>query len=131
MKIHPDIKPSCTYYRVTYHLGKKRHRLNFSDLEAATSEAEAKASQLSRGDVDAMQIYGRDRLIYGRALSAIKEPGVPLDAAALEYGQARNVLGAVSRLDAAKFYIRHHGHGIKRKLVRVAVDEMIAAKEML
>ncbi|HEY2799063.1 MAG TPA: hypothetical protein VGI85_00585 [Chthoniobacterales bacterium] len=37
------------YCRVAYHLGGKRHRLNFRDLEAATNEAEAKASQLSRG----------------------------------------------------------------------------------
>ena len=71
VKIYRDQKPQGTYYRVAYHLGGKRHRLNFRDLETATTEAEAKASQLSRGDVDAVQLSGRDRLIYGRALDAV------------------------------------------------------------
>jgi uncharacterized membrane protein YkoI len=83
VKIYRDRKPTGTYYRVAYHNGGKRHRLNFSDIEKATSEAEAKASQLSRGDVDAMQLSGKDRLVYGRAVEAVKEYGVPLDAAAL------------------------------------------------
>src|SRR5438105_11115501 len=87
-KIYKDRKPSGTYFRVVYQLGGKRHRLSFNDLQKATDEAEAKAAQLSRGDVDAMQIYGRDRLIYGRALDAIKETGVALDAAAIEYAQS-------------------------------------------
>src|SRR5215472_13513273 len=89
VKIYRDRKPSGIYFRVTYHIGGKRHRLNFCDLDKAKSEAEAKASQLSRGDVDAMQMSGKDRLIYGRAMDAVKETGVHLDAAALEYAQAR------------------------------------------
>src|SRR5262249_28671348 len=56
VKIYRDRKPSGTYFRVTYQIGGKRHRLNFSDLEKAKTEAEAKAAQLSRGDVDAMQL---------------------------------------------------------------------------
>jgi hypothetical protein len=67
VKIYRDRKSTGTYYRVAYHIGGKRHRLHFNDLEKATSEAEAKAAQLSRGDVDAMQLSGRDRLEYGRA----------------------------------------------------------------
>jgi hypothetical protein len=43
-------------------------------------EADARAAQLSRGDMDAMQISGKDRLIYGRALEAVKAHGLPLDA---------------------------------------------------
>ena len=87
VKVYRDRKPTGMYYRVAYHIGGKRHRLHFNDLEKATSEAEAKASQLSRGDVDAMQLSGRDRLVYGRAVEAVREQGVPLDAAALEYSR--------------------------------------------
>src|SRR5215469_2453009 len=96
VKIHRDRKPTGTYYRVAYHIGGKRHRLHFNDLEKATSEAEAKASQLSRGDVDAAQLTGKDRLVYGRALEAIKEHGLPLDSVALEYSEARKLLNGVS-----------------------------------
>ncbi len=83
----PRSKPEGTYFRIAYQLGGKRHRLNFRDLEAATIEAEAKASQLSRGDVDAVQLSGRDRLVYGRALDAVKEFDSPLDAVAIEYSE--------------------------------------------
>src|SRR5205814_9582523 len=130
VKIYRDRKPTGTYYRVCYHLGGKRLRLNFADLEEAKGEAEAKAAQLSRGDVDAMQISGKDRLIYGRALEAVKDYGVPLDAVALEYSGARKLLDGVSLGDAARFYARHHGKGIKRKPVAEAVEEMIEAKKL-
>ena len=128
VKIYRDRKPTGTYYRVVYHIGGKRHRLHFNDFEKATSEAEAKAAQLSRGDVDAMQLSGKDRLVYGRALDAVKEFDLPLDAVAIEYNDARKLLDGVPLVDAARFYARHHGRGIKRKAVTDAVDAMIAAK---
>jgi integrase len=128
VKIYRDRKPTGTYYRIAYHIGGKRHRLHHNDLEKAIAEAEAKASQLSRGDVDAMQLSGKDRLVYGRALEAVREFGSPLDAVAIEYSEARKLLDGVPLVDAARFYARHHGHGIKRKSVADAVDAMIAAK---
>jgi integrase len=129
VKIYRDRKPEGTYYRVTYHLGGKRHRLNFNDLQAATNEAEAKASQLSRGDVDAMQLSGKDRLEYGRAKEAVKEFALPLDAVAIEYSEARKLLDGVPLSDAAQFYARHHGRALKRKPVPDAVREMLGARK--
>jgi integrase len=128
VKIYRDRKPTGTYYRVAYHIGGKRHRPHFNDLEKAIAEAEAKASQLSRGDIDAAQLSGRDRLVYGRAVEAVREHGVPLDAAALEYSEARKLLDGVPLIEAVRFYSRHHGRGITRKPVTDAVDAMIAAK---
>ena len=128
VKIYRDRKPTGTYYRVAYHIGGKRHRLHFNDLGKAISEAEAKAAQLSRGDIDAAQLTGQDRLVYGRAIEAVKEHGAPLDAIALEYSEARKLLDGVSMIDAARFYSRHHGQGITRKSVADAVEAMIAAK---
>jgi len=118
VKIYRDRKPTGTYYRVAYHIGGKRHRLHFNDLEKATSEAEVKASQLSRGDIDAAQLTGQDRLVYGRAVEAVKEHGAPLDAVALEYNEARKLLDGVSLIDAARFYSRHHGPGIHAQTSR-------------
>lgn len=129
VKIYRDRKPTGTYYRVAYHLGGRRHRLHHNDLQKAIDEAEAKAAQLSRGDVDAVQITGRDRLVYGRALEAVKQFDVPLDAAAIDYSEARKLLDGVPLMDAARFYARHHQRGVKRKTVADAVDDVIAAKK--
>jgi integrase len=128
-KIYRDQKPSGTYFRVVYWIGGKRHRLNFADLDEAKSEAEAQAAKLSRGDVDAALLTGKDRLVYGRALEAVRDFGVPLDAAAIEYREARKLLDTVPLLDAARFYERHHSRDITRKSVVDAVEEMIAAKK--
>ena len=130
VKIYRDRKPEGTYYRVAYHLGGKRHRLNFRDLSQARNEAEAKASQLSRGDIDAVQLSGRDRLVYGRALDAVKEFDVPLDGVAIQYAEAQKLLDGAALLDAVRFYARHHGKGIKRMHVADAVEEMTAQKAL-
>src|SRR4029077_1070047 len=76
VKIYRDRKPTGTYYRVAFHIGGKRHRLHHNDLEKAIAEAEAKAAQLSRGDIDAVQLTGRDRLVYGRALGEKTDHGL-------------------------------------------------------
>jgi len=128
VKIYRDRKPENTYYRVTYYLGGKRYRLNFSDLQEATNEAEARASQLSRGEVDALQLSQDDYREYGRAKNEVEDFNLPLDAVAIEYKEARNILDGVPLIDAARFYTRHHGKGIKRESVASAVDEMIERK---
>lgn len=129
VKIYRDEREGGrTYFRVVYYLGGKRHRLVFNDLDDAKNEATAKAAQLARGDVDAMQLTGKDRLTYGRALDAVKVWNVPLDAAAIEYSEARKVLKSHSLIDAARFYMRHHGQGITGKLVSDAYEEFKKSK---
>jgi len=71
VKIYRDRRRSRDYFRVIYYLGGKRHRLVFSSLASAKAEADAKASQLARGDIDTAQLSGNDRLIYGRRPSVI------------------------------------------------------------
>jgi hypothetical protein len=109
VKIYREKKSSGIYFRVSFYAGGKRCGLNFADLDTAKTEAAAKAFQLSRGDVDAVKITGQDRVVYGRALEAIRPFGVELDSAALEYAGAKTVLGGHSLIEAAGFYMRHHG----------------------
>ena len=129
VKIYLESRPDGSiYYKLSYHLGGKRHRPSFADLDEAKNEAAAKAAQLARGDVDAMQLNGKDRLAYGRALEAIRTLGMPLDAAAIDYAEARKILKNNSLLDAARFYMRHHGHGITGKSVSEAFEAFLEAK---
>ncbi len=61
-------------------------------------------------------------------MDAVKEFDLPLDTVAREYSEARKLLDGVPLVDAARFYARHHGKGIRRKSVASAVEEMIARK---
>src|SRR4029077_13339192 len=79
-------------------------------------------------DVDAVQLTGKDRLTYGRALDAVKEFGIPLDAAAIEYAQAKKALGGHPLIEAARFFMRHHGIGITGRLVADAAHDFRQAK---
>ena len=100
----------------------------YRSLAAAKTEAEAKASQLARGDVDAAQLIGQDRLIYGRALEVIRFLEIPLDAAAFEYAEARKTLGNHPLADAVRFFVRHHRSAIQSKSVSEAVQEFLNDK---
>jgi integrase len=134
VKIYRDRKSEGTYYRVVYYLpdqnGKsRRHRLNFHDLEAATNEAELKASHLSRMDRYASEFDGKDRLEYARAKDELTEFELPLDRVSIEYKEARKLLNGVPLIEAARFYEKHNLRGIKRKSVAAAADEMIETKQ--
>ena len=129
LKIYRDRKRSGDYFRLVYYLGGKRHRLNSNSLDAAKREAMAKVAQLPRGDVDAVQLNGRDRLTYGRALDAIRPTGVALDTAATEYAQAARILAGHSLIEAASFYMRHHANGVTGRLVAEAIEDFWYAKK--
>jgi integrase len=129
VKVYRELRSDgSVYYKLSYHLGGKRHRPSFADLDEAKKEATAKAAQLSRGDIDAMLLNGKDRLAYGRALEAIRMLEMPLDAAAIDYAEARKILQNNSILDAARFYMRHHGQGITGKSVSEAFNAFLEAK---
>lgn len=128
VKIYRDRRPEKDYFRVVYHLAGKRHRLNFNSLEDARREAEAKAAMLARGDVDAAQLSGRDRLIYGRALEAVSRFAEPLDGIAIEYADARRRLGNKPLAEAVDFYLRHHQGIMAHVTVSSAVEEFLRDK---
>jgi integrase len=129
VKIYRDRKRSGDYFRLVFYLGGKRNRLNFNSLETAKAEAAAKVTLLARGDMDAVQLTGKDRLIYGRAVDAIKATGVALDAAATEYAQAAKTLAGHSLLDAANFYMRYHANGVAGRMVSDAIEDFRQAKK--
>ena len=128
VKIYKETKPNGEYYRVCYYAGGKRERLTLSSLEEAKTEARLKANLLSRGDSAALQLTGQDRLIYGRAIDAIRPFHVPLDAAAIEYAEARQILGSRSLLEAARFFQNYLQQGITGKPIPEAVAEFVEEK---
>ena len=58
----------------------------------------------------------------------VKEFGIPLDAAAIEYAEARKILGGHPLTEAARFFMRHHGRGLEGKPLADAVEAFKAEK---
>jgi integrase len=113
------------YFRMAFYLGGKRRTEDYKDKVEAIARAKTKLENLQRGNIDAAQISDKDRQIYARALDAIRNLDVKLDAAAHQYAEAVGVLGDVSLLEAARFYRRHHDQIVERKTVREVIDELV------
>ena len=80
--------------------------------------------------MDAVQLTGKDRLTYGRALEALRLFDVSLDAAAIEYAEARKALEGHPLIEATRFFMRHHGRGITGAMVADAVRDFQQAKKV-
>ena len=129
VKVYRDRKRSGDYYRLVYYLGGKRQRLNYRSLDDAKTEAAAKAAQLARGDVDAVQDSREGPASPTVALlKALGRPVSRLSVAANEYAQAAKTLAGHSLLDAVNFYMRHGVNGVSGRMVADAVDDFRQAK---
>ncbi len=115
-------------FTVAYYLGSKRKRKTYSTFDKALTFAEIKAAELSRGEVDAVMFSGRDRLAYGQAIEILKPAKVDLTIAALEYAQAKKILGGYSIGEASRYFMRHHSEELIPKPVKDVVNEIIQKK---
>ena len=129
VKIFRYLNKGHTYYRVDWRIGCRRHTENHTDERSALNSANARASQLSRGDIDAAQIRGTDRLIYGRAQEALKSAGIPVDLAASQLAEVYPLLQGTPLIDAVKFWALHNAPDVQRRLVSDVVTELLETKQ--
>jgi hypothetical protein len=95
--------PSGGYDRFTVvctSLGKRR-RYTFSDLRDARIQAETIANKHARGQTDALLLTNSDRLLYVRAVQALRPVKVSLDRAAADFAEAHKILEGRSVVEAA------------------------------
>lgn len=114
------------YYRIEWWFGGKRRTEQHRTEAEALREAQNKATQLARGDLDSAQLRSTDRLVYGRAMELISSLGINLDLAVAEYAEARKALKATPLRAAVEFWLRHHPVGFESVTVRQAVDQFLA-----
>ena len=117
-------------FTVSYHADGKRKLRIFAGFDEAHAEAKAKATALSRGELDALELRAVDARAYVNAVGLLDPIGVPLELAVKDYVEAWKVLGGkASLLEAAKEFARRHMHELPDKLLPDAVDEMLKTKE--
>ena len=115
-------------YTLSYYADGVRNRPTFSSLEEARTEAEAKATELSRGDLDSATLTRAECASYQRAMELLAPTGLPLELAAAQMAEAVAKLGAVPLAKAVEFYL-HRNNGVgSGQSVQTVVEEFLAVK---
>jgi integrase len=118
----------CDSFTVTWYEGALRKRKYFPDPNDAWNHAVSMVDSLSAGEIEEVRLSGEERLSYARAKEAIKEFGVSLDSAAVEYCDAKRLLRGGSLVEAARFYAAQRMLDIPKKSVAEVFEEMLQAK---
>ena len=73
---------------VHYDADGRRSRRVFADYDQARSAADETVLNLAGGKSDMLTLTGQELLVYRRATKALKDAGVSLDVAAIQFAQS-------------------------------------------
>ncbi|MCF7765455.1 MAG: site-specific integrase [Verrucomicrobia bacterium] len=116
------------FYGIDFHDGRKRCRKRFNTYQDARREADVIAARLASGEAQALHLTGHDRREYVQAMAILRTSGVGLVDAVERFTKAQALLGDVSLVDAAEFYLKRNPKNLVRKTVSEAVAELLQAK---
>ncbi len=129
VKIYHSINRMRDSYSVVHYLGNKRIRKNFTNLDLATTSAQAIANQISNGEVRVLELKNEDQFAYARAMQSLAPTGVPIDIAASHFAEAFAILGADRLVEAARFFKKHHPTNTPAPKVPKVFKELLESKE--
>ena len=128
VKIYRTPSHGCEAYTLSYYQDGGRKRPTFTELQAARDEASVIVNRLGNSDADVLTLTSADRSAYLRARQLLDPFGVPVENAAAEFVQAKQVLGEVPLLLAAEFYMKRHPARIPPRPVMEVAEEMLKFK---
>ncbi|HZL43585.1 MAG TPA: hypothetical protein VFD66_09935, partial [Verrucomicrobiae bacterium] len=107
--------------------GGQRKFHSFSEYADARQKGNEMLEQLLRGDQDAITLSANDKLVYMRAVAALRPLNMKLDLAVLQFVEAHKALNGVkaSLVEAARSYAKRYPASMPDKAVATAVDEFI------
>ena len=116
-------------FMVSHHADGRRYQKMFAKFAEARADAGAKATAMSRGELDVLELRSVDRIAYLHALETLQPTGMALELAVKDCAEAWKVLGGkASLVEAAREFARRHMHELPNKLLPAAVDEMIETR---
>ena len=86
------------------------------------AECDNVLKKITRGDLEALRLTGRERQIFVAAAEALVPTGISLDIAAREFASAFEILGHDAIIEAARFYKKH----VESELPDITVTEAVA-----
>jgi integrase len=128
VKIYRYSNAGYDEFKLSYYAGGRRKMETFAEFDKAKARAVEINGSVTNGDSENLLLTGKDRLVFTRAVEALQPSGVSLDVAAIQFAEAKALLGGVSLMEAAQFYAKRHANTITGKTVAEAVAEFIVAK---
>jgi len=129
IKIYSTPSHGCESFTLSYYQDGARKRPTFPTFEKAKEEADAVVGRLASTDADVLRLTSADRAAYLRSRQILDPMGVPIEAAAAQFADARSRLGDVPLSHAVEFYLRRHPTKIEPRMVKDVVAELLATKE--
>jgi integrase len=123
VRIYPIKNRGKTIFTVTWFIGGKRQRRNFSDATAARREANFIAGKLNMGEAQILTLKATERESYLHAKELLTPLGIPLHDAIRDYVAARRCLKEEPLLPAVQFYLRRAHQRLPQKSVEQVVSE--------
>jgi integrase len=118
-----------TRYTIAFHVDGQRQRRMFTDLDKAKREAKLAAEKIQRGLGSNNDLSTRERDLFHAARKLLSTLGTPLVAAIEEYVLARDVLGDIPLVTAAREYKRQN-EGVRTGVNMAEIcDELFAVKK--
>ncbi len=129
VKIYRTPSNGCDSYTLSYYQDGVRKRPTFPTLQAAKDEANVVVNRLGNTDADVLTLTSADRSAYLRARQVLDPIGTHIENAAVEFAQAKQLLGEVPLLQAAQYYLKRHPVHIAPRPVVAVVEEMLKLKQ--
>ena len=129
IKIYHTPSHGCDSFTLSYYQDGVRKRPTFPTFEKAKDEADVVVRRLSATDADVLTLTSADRAAYLRARQLLDPIGVAIENAAVQFADAKRLLGDMALSQAVEYYVKRHPNKIEPKAVKDVVAEFLTAKK--
>ena len=126
VKIYSTPSHGSDSFTLSYYQDGVRKRPTFPDFDKAKTEAELVAGRLCSSDSDVLTLTSADRSAYLRARQLLDPLGIPIEAAAAQFVEAKKLLGDSPLSHAVEFYVKRHPTKIPPRAASDVMEEMLA-----
>lgn len=121
-------KDGTVFYQVADYSTGRRTLKTFVRFPEAKQHAKAIARTMARGEAAAVELTGKDKLVYLRAKELIAPTGASLEIVAATYAKAYEILGGDHMIEAARSFSKRNSSQVIPRNVSDACTEFIDAK---
>ena len=123
-------KAGSTYteYNVVDYVDGVRKFISFADEKRARAKAHEIAARIAPIEFGVLKLTGDERTAYETAIAALRDVGVKLDAAAIEFAENKRKLGSITITEAVAFFLKKNPTTLPPMTVEDAKDLFLKAK---